>query len=138
MEVFLNVIKNKYADFKGRARRNEYWMYVLFNTIITLICYALIGIGAVAESGLIGGLGLILLYGTGLALLIPSLAVAVRRLHDTNRSGWFLLLILIPLIGFIVLLVFLVTEGTRGPNNYGPDPKNPTNELDTLGKDELV
>jgi uncharacterized membrane protein YhaH (DUF805 family) len=138
METFLNVLKNKYADFDGRARRNEYWMFVLFNVIITIIGYAISLFGIFLESAALGILGTAFLFITGLGLLIPSLAVRVRRLHDTNRSGWLLLIGLIPFIGFIILLVFLVSEGTQGPNNYGPDPKNPINELDGLGKNELV
>lgn len=138
MEIFLDILKNKYADFNGRARRNEYWMFVLFNFIITLIVYALIGVGIAIDSSILVLCSYILLLVVSLVLFIPGFAVAVRRLHDTNRSGWFLLLLLIPFIGFIILIVFLITEGTRGPNIYGPDPKNPHDELDNIGIDELV
>jgi uncharacterized membrane protein YhaH (DUF805 family) len=138
MEIFLDVVKNKYAEFNGRARRNEYWMYVLFNILLTIVGYAIIGIGVAAESMIIGVIGYIVLLIIGLGLLIPSLAVAVRRLHDTNKSGWMLLLGLVPFVGFIILLIILATEGTKGPNNYGPDPKNPHDDINTIGKDELV
>ncbi|MGH3767239.1 MAG: DUF805 domain-containing protein [Pseudonocardiaceae bacterium] len=112
MEWYLKVLR-QYTDFVGRARRQEYWMFTLFNTLAYL---GLFVIGMVLHTGLLG-----LLY--GLAVLVPGLAVAVRRLHDTGRSGWWLLIGLIPLIGAIVLIVFLVTEGERQPNAYGPDPK---------------
>ena len=112
MNWYLDVLK-KYAVFSGRARRQEYWMFVLINLLVAIaiaIVEAIIG-----TAPLLG-----MLYALG--VFIPSLAVAVRRLHDTNRSGWWLLIGLIPLIGAIVLLVFFVSEGTRGANQYGDDP----------------
>jgi uncharacterized membrane protein YhaH (DUF805 family) len=127
---YTKVLK-QYVDFSGRARRTEYWMFTLFNVII-LIVLGIVdralgfgsfsgtsGGGSVAFSASLGVLGGIY----SLAVLLPSLAVAVRRLHDTNRSGWWLLIGLIPIIGGIVLLVFFVLEGTRGPNAHGADPK---------------
>ena len=113
MDWYLKVLK-KYAEFSGRARRTEYWMFVLFN----LIAYAILG---VVERILDVQGYLSAIY--GLAVLIPSLAVSVRRLHDTDRSGWWLLLGLIPFIGAIVLIVFAVQEGQATPNQYGPNPK---------------
>lgn len=119
MNWFIEVIK-KYAVFNGRARRKEYWFYVLFYVIFALI----IGVidatifGAGPETGT-GPLGMIYV----LALFLPSLGVAVRRLHDTGRTGWWMLLVLIPLIGPIVLLVFFVLDSTPGQNQYGPNPK---------------
>lgn len=109
----------KYADFTGRARRKEYWMFTL------LVIAASVVIGMV--EGILGLSGTLAMYGPlsllfMLAILIPSIAVGVRRLHDTNRSGWWMLIGLIPIVGSIVLLVFFVLEGTRGPNAYGPDP----------------
>lgn len=109
----------KYADFTGRARRKEYWMFAL------LVIAASVVIGMV--EGILGLSGTLAMYGPlsllfMLAILIPSIAVGVRRLHDTNRSGWWMLIGLIPIVGSIVLLVFFVLEGTRGPNAYGPDP----------------
>jgi uncharacterized membrane protein YhaH (DUF805 family) len=114
---YMTVLK-KYAVFSGRARRKEYWFFVLWYVIISI---ALVIVDAVA--GLrIGEAGVLQsLY--ALALLIPSLAVAVRRLHDTGRTGWWLLIGLIPLIGIIVLLVFMFLDTQPGENEYGPSPK---------------
>jgi len=114
MNWFVAVIK-KYAEFSGRARRKEYWMFVLF--------YFLIAIGIAIVEGLLGSPGIVGgLF--GLALLVPSLAVTVRRLHDTARSGWWILIGLVPLVGFIVLLVFMCLEGSSGSNAFGADPKD--------------
>ena len=116
MNWYLEVLK-KYAVFNGRARRTEYWMFVLFNIIISFV------LGFV--EGLVGGPGVIgLLY--GLAVLIPGIAVAVRRLHDTDRSGWWLLIAVVPIIGAIVLLVFMVQDSKSGQNQYGTNPKEAT------------
>ncbi|MDD5662833.1 MAG: DUF805 domain-containing protein [Victivallaceae bacterium] len=104
----------KYAVFDGRTRRKEYWFFVLFNVIISLVLGFVDGL--LSSSGIIG-----VIY--GFAVLIPSIAVSVRRLHDINRSGWWLLIGLIPLIGTIVMLIFMVTDGTTGDNQYGADPK---------------
>ncbi|MBK7808899.1 MAG: DUF805 domain-containing protein [Saprospiraceae bacterium] len=136
MEIFLDVLKNKYADFEGRARRKEYWTYVLFLLLAFLLAYFILLIGIALESAIIGGLGGILVGVVGLGTFIPSLAVAVRRLHDTNRSGWFYLLGIIPLVGLIVL-VWFCTEGTKGANDFGPDPKG-GNEIGEIGSDDLV
>lgn len=110
MSWYLAVLK-KYAVFGGRARRKEYWMFVLVSTLITVVLSALQG-----DEGVLVGL-------YSLAVLLPSLAVTVRRLHDTNRSGLWLLIALIPLVGFIVLLVFTVQDSDRIENRYGPSPK---------------
>lgn len=119
MDWYLKVLKN-YVGFAGRARRKEYWMFTLFSLIVAVVLAIIDGMGGfMTESGM-GMLGL--LY--SLAVLLPSIAVSVRRLHDIDKSGWWLLLILIPLIGAIVLLVFAVMEGTRGDNRFGPDPKS--------------
>ena len=114
MNWYLDVLKNKYALFTGRARRTEYWMFFLFNIVIGL------GI-AVIES--IIGTGGILGIVFSLAMLIPGIAVTVRRLHDTGRSGWWILISLIPVIGWIILLVFMVLDSHPGDNEYGPNPK---------------
>jgi uncharacterized membrane protein YhaH (DUF805 family) len=119
MNWYLGVLK-KYVDFSGRARRKEYWMFVWFNILISIVLAAVeyaTGLAS-AETG-IGPLSG--LY--SLAVLLPSIAVAVRRLHDTSRSGWWLLLGFIPLIGALVLLVFMVQNGTPGSNEHGPNPK---------------
>ncbi|MGH3381178.1 MAG: DUF805 domain-containing protein [Actinoallomurus sp.] len=113
MNWYLAVLKN-YANFDGRARRTEYWMFFLINLIIAVVLNVIgVAVKAAAFAGDI----------YALALLIPSIAVGVRRLHDTGRSGWWLLIGLIPLVGTIVLIVFLATEGQQGDNAYGPDPK---------------
>jgi uncharacterized membrane protein YhaH (DUF805 family) len=105
MNYFTTVLK-KYAVFTGRARRAEYWYFTLFSSIISIV---LSGIGAAMDTPLISSL-------YSFAVLIPSLAVAVRRVHDVGKSGWF---ILIPIYN----LILFVTEGDHGPNEYGPDPK---------------
>ncbi len=114
MQWYLDVLK-KYAVFEGRARRQEYWMYVLFNVIAMVVLLII--------SAIIGSQILYYLYILG--VLVPSIAVLVRRLHDTGKSGWMVLLGLIPIIGGIILLVFACIEGDRAPNAYGPDPKAP-------------
>ncbi len=113
MDWYLKVIKN-YVGFDGRARRKEYWMFVLFNIIFAIaasILDMIIGTYFVIQ----------LLY--GLAVLIPGIAVSIRRLHDTDKSGIWILVSLIPIIGGIWLIVLMVGEGTTGDNQYGPDPK---------------
>jgi uncharacterized membrane protein YhaH (DUF805 family) len=115
MDWYFAVLK-KYAVFEGRARRKEYWLFALFNFVIA-------GVLAFIDSGL--GLGMGLLSGLyGLALLIPGLALAVRRLHDTNHSGWWLLITLIPIIGPIIFFIFTVMDSDPGENDYGPNPKD--------------
>jgi uncharacterized membrane protein YhaH (DUF805 family) len=118
MDWYLTVLR-KYADFQGRARRKEYWMFFLFNIIVAMV----LGIldGAVLHTRL-GGFGLLSgLY--SLFVIIPGIAVGVRRLHDTNRSGFWMLIAFLPIIGAFVLLVFNCLEGTPGDNDYGPNPK---------------
>lgn len=115
----------KYADFTGRARRTEFWLFSLFIFIVEIIY--VVAMGAVGgfnpEPGgaTMAVAGIFSLF--FLAMLIPSIAVGVRRLHDTNRSGWWLLLSFIPLIGGLVLLIFYVLPGAPGPNPFGADPK---------------
>ncbi|MEU4109686.1 MULTISPECIES: DUF805 domain-containing protein [unclassified Streptomyces] len=112
MHWYVDVLK-KYAVFSGRARRQEYWMFTLFSLIISIVL-------TILDSALdIGFLSTIY----GLAVLLPSLAVTVRRLHDTSRSGWWILITLIPLVGAIILIVFLASEGKPEANEYGPNPK---------------
>lgn len=119
---------SKYATFTGRASRSEYWYFTLFNIITSTLLFLLgIAIGAATggSDGVPGGLivGYILYIIYGLGVLIPSLAVTVRRLHDTNNSGWLILLGLIPCVGGIVLLVFMILQGTNGENKYGDIPE---------------
>ena len=113
MNYYFDVLK-KYAVFTGRARRKEYWMFFLFNIIATII------LGIIA--GVIHTKVLSVLY--DLALIVPSVAVTVRRLHDTDRSGWWILIGLIPLVGTIILIVFEATDSQPGENKYGPNPKD--------------
>ena len=119
MNWYFHVLK-KYAEFSGRARRKEYWYFFLFNSIIHFMLAVIDVItgtfNAEVNIGLLSGL-------YSLAVFIPSLAVSVRRLHDTNRSGWWLLISLIPVIGIIGLFIFMVQDSTPGENRYGPNPK---------------
>lgn len=113
MDWYLKVIKN-YVGFEGRARRTEFWMFVLFNVIFS--------VAATILDTIIGTYVMFsIIY--SLAVFLPGLAVSIRRLHDTGRSGWWLLISLIPIIGAIVLIYFAVLEGTHGDNEFGPDPK---------------
>lgn len=122
MNWYLKVLK-QYADFSGRARRKEYWMFVLFNMIFTIVAMILDNVLGIAMEEI--GYGP--LYGLyALAMLIPGLAVAVRRLHDVGKSGWMILIALIPLIGSIWLLVLMVTDSNTGENQYGQNPKEVT------------
>jgi uncharacterized membrane protein YhaH (DUF805 family) len=123
MEWYLKVVRDNYANFEGRARRQEYWMFVLLNFIFTLLFYIPLIIGVVMESETIMyiGIGLMSIY--VLAVFVPSLAVIVRRLHDQDKSGWYYFIAFIPIVGFIWMLVLLITEGTQGSNQYGEDPK---------------
>ena len=118
MNWYLEVLR-KYAVFGGRARRKEYWMFLLFNILISIALGFVEGMfGLVTELGF----GMIsIVY--SLLLLIPSLAVGVRRLHDTGRSGWWLLIVFVPIVGAIALLVFAVQDSESGHNEYGPNPK---------------
>jgi uncharacterized membrane protein YhaH (DUF805 family) len=121
MQWYIDVLK-KYAVFSGRARRKEYWMFVLFNVIISIILSILDRIlGLDYGSGASSSGWLSTIY--SLAVLVPSIAVGVRRMHDTNRSGWWILINLIPCVGFIWFIVLAAQEGTAGDNQYGPDPK---------------
>jgi len=108
MEYFIGALK-KYADFTGRARRKEYWMFWLIYTVINIVL-ALLGLDIIS-----------IIF--GLALFVPSISIAARRLHDTGRSGWWQLILFIPLIGFIVLIVFLAQD-SHDANDYGVNPKS--------------
>ena len=119
MNWYLKVLKN-YAVFSGRARRKEYWMFVLFNMIFAIVAIILDNILGTAIEGIGYGLFYILYC---LAVLIPGLAVLVRRLHDSGKSGWFFFIVLVPIIGGIWLLVLLCTDGNAGENEYGANPK---------------
>ena len=118
-----NALINNYVNFNGRASRSEYWWFFLFTMILQFIAlpidivvlgYDMMDPGAIQIVGTIAGL----------ALFLPSLCVLVRRLHDLGKSGWWFLIALIPFLGIIVLLVFMVTEGEQLPNQYGEVPTN--------------
>lgn len=117
VEYYKQVVFERYAQFEGRAGRAQFWWFVLANLIINVLLQIL---ASAADALVIVSL----LY--SLAIIIPSLAVAIRRLHDTGKSGWWLLIGLVPIVGVIVLIVFYATEGDAGPNQYGePDPGLP-------------
>ena len=118
MQWYLKVLR-EYATFSGRARRTEFWMFTLVSTIISIVLGLVDGLAGLSSSNGLGVLGGIY----SLAVLIPSLAVGVRRLHDTGRSGWWWFISLVPLVGIIVLIVFWASEGIHGPNEHGPNPK---------------
>ncbi len=126
MNWYLEALK-KYAVFSGRARRTEYWMFYLFYIIFAIVLFIIdniLGIGG-EDGGPLSGLFV-------LAMVIPSIAVTFRRLHDTDRSGWWLLIGLVPLIGGIILLVFTLQDSQSGDNQYGPNPKSgPATSLPT-------
>lgn len=113
MEWYVKVLRN-YAGFTGRARRSEYWWFALIN--------ALVAVALTVLEGIVGGTQVVSGLYT-LAVLVPGLAVSIRRLHDTGRSGWWLLIGLVPLVGGIVLLVFLLLDSEPGVNRWGPSPK---------------
>ena len=119
MNWYLEVLK-KYFVFSGRARRKEYWYFVLFNLIISIVLGIIDGIigtfSAETGIGLLGGI-------YSLAVLIPCISVSVRRLHDTGRTGWWLLIGLVPIIGAIVIIIFAVLDSQPDENQYGPNPK---------------
>lgn len=121
MEWYLKVLKN-YVNFSGRARRKEYWMFFLISILIGFGLGLIDGVLGLRSTGSIGMLGL--LY--NLFILLPSFAVGARRLHDLGRSGWWQLIVLIPIIGVIVLIVWYASEGESGSNAYGDDPKADT------------
>ena len=116
-EWYMQVLK-QYAVFSGRAPRREYWFFVLWYLIISIglaVIDTLLGL-RIGNAGLLQSL-------YALALLIPSIAVTVRRLHDTGRAGWWVLIVLVPLVGFIVLLIFMLLDTEPRDNEYGPAPK---------------
>lgn len=135
IEWYKMAVFENYANFSGRARRSEYWYFRLAATIslflfvgLGITIFAVSGDGALAFSI---ALGAFFLY--SLAILIPSLSVTVRRMHDIGKSGWTVLVGMIPLAGPIWLLVLLLTEGDYGENYYGPDPKNVIEEINEIG-----
>ncbi|WP_290697886.1 DUF805 domain-containing protein [Lacinutrix sp.] len=127
MKWYLKVIKDNYANFEGRARRKEYWMFALFHIIFTYACLILLGVVAYAiESPAV----VIIVYIYIFATLIPAIAVNCRRMHDVGKSGWYQL---IPIYSLILTL----TEGDRGSNEYGEDPKGNLEEINEIGIKEI-
>lgn len=114
--IIKSVILKNYCNFEGRATRREFWMFFLFTFILGFIF------------GLFGKVGMYISCVVSLALLLPNLGLAVRRLHDINKSGWFLFLSLIPLVGAIILIVWYCKAGDNGANQYGEEPVTPTAE----------
>ena len=113
MNWYLDVIKNKYFMFDGRARRTEYWMFTLINIVVSVVL-------AIVDSLY----GMPVLQGLYvLAILLPALGLTVRRLHDTGRGGWWILIALVPFVGGLILLVFMVLDSQPGDNAYGANPK---------------
>lgn len=110
----------KYVDFSGRARRTEYWMFILFNMIFGVVALVLDSLLGSASKGSVYGLFYSLF---SLAILLPTWAVTVRRLHDIGKSGWWIFISLIPLIGGIWLFILTLTDSQPGDNEYGPNPK---------------
>tara|TARA_Y100000739_G_scaffold206344_1_gene194172 strand:- start:331 stop:723 length:393 start_codon:yes stop_codon:yes gene_type:complete len=129
MEWYLKVMRDNYTNFSGRARRKEYWMFTLVYVIILIACTVLdnvLGTVFMIDGGPLGEISMG--YGwvytiCGLVHFIPGLALVVRRLHDLGKSGWFYLIILFPILGALVLLVFFCIEGQKEDNKWGPDPK---------------
>ncbi len=123
MKWYLKVVVDNYANFSGRARRKEYWMFALFNFIFSFLLSALAIVFRLAHNRTAGMIIGIIYSIYGLAIIIPSLAVTIRRLHDVGKSGWWLLINLVPITGNIFYLINMCTVGESKDNQYGPDPK---------------
>ncbi|RTY90841.1 DUF805 domain-containing protein [Flavobacterium sp. GT3R68] len=135
IDWYKSVVFENYANFSGRARRSEYWYFTLMNILVAM-AFVTLGVIMVTALGMDElGIGIfVVLYALyTLAIIIPSFAVTVRRLHDLGKSGWYFLIYFIPFIGSIWLLILLCTEGESQPNQYGPDPKNELDELNEIG-----
>lgn len=123
MKWFIKCLR-QYADFSGRARRREYWYFILFFAIFFYIVAGIaFGVAIISDSPSAVFVALCILWLVGLAFVVPSWAVIVRRLHDTGKSGWFCLIYLIPIVGFIWMLVVGCTDSQPGTNKWGKDPK---------------
>jgi uncharacterized membrane protein YhaH (DUF805 family) len=122
----------RYADFSGRSRRKEYWLFALFQFIVSIAIFGIMVAGRLPVDQATGqtdfgptfSAGIVLFAIFSLGSFMPALAVAVRRFHDQDKSGWMLLLYLIPYVGPVIVLVLLCIDGTSGPNRFGPDPKD--------------
>lgn len=123
----------RYADFSGRSCRMEYWMFQLFFWGVLIVCALIMGsIGNATGSDTIPGIGAILLTLFFFGSFIPALAVQVRRLHDTGKSGWLILINIIPYIGGLILLVMFCLRGDEGENEYGDNPLNPLGNVQDI------
>ena len=120
MTWYLKVLNN-YASFRGRARRKEYWIFTLVNVVFTIVAIVLDNLVRLTFEGSVYGF---LSTAYILATIVPSFSVLVRRLHDIGKSGWYVLVYFVPLLGGLILLAFTVTDGDYGENDYGPDPKD--------------
>lgn len=134
MEWYLKVMR-QYADFNGRARRKEYWMFALFNVIFLLIATVIDNVLGLKFNEQLPYGYTYMLY--ALAVFIPGLAVGVRRLHDVGKSGWWYLLGFIPIIGTIWIIVLFATDGTPGSNEYGVNPKENYSEINEIGQKQF-
>ncbi len=113
----------KYTTWQGRASRSEYWFFYLFNVLLVIAAILVIGIvGAITHAGILTGLLYLVFVVASLGLILPGIAVTIRRLHDTDHSGWWVWIALVPLLGVILLIVWYCTQGTSGPNKFGDDP----------------
>ena len=128
----------QYADFNGRASRKEYWIFTLFNVIIIFALMSVMKVGTALESSELSIIGMVLFYGYVLAIIIPSLAVCVRRLHDIGKSGWYYFIGLIPLVGGIILFIWFCKDGQADKNEYGVNPKETTSDNDDSTCDTIV
>ena len=123
-KYYFNILTNKYADFSGRARRKEYWMWTLYATLIFILATIMDNMLGLNFELLGQDLGYGWMYVTaGIINFIPGLSIVVRRLHDIGKSGWFYLIILIPIIGFIWILILLCSDGVTEDNKWGTNPK---------------
>lgn len=122
MQYFVKCLEN-YANFKGRATRKEYWMYYLFYTILYLVVWSIDAAGMVMENKAMSLVGSALIFLFTLGLLVPTWAVCIRRLHDVGKSGWYILVNLIPIIGCIWFFILMCTDSQSGTNKYGDNPK---------------
>ena len=116
---YIGVLK-KYMVFKGRARCREFWMFALFNFIVSILIT--IAAQILVNIPVIGAILALLPIIYCIAIFLPSIGIWIRRLHDTNRSGWFLLLLCVPIVGVIILIIFAIQKGTPSDNRYGPNP----------------
>lgn len=132
-DYFKKAVFENYANFSGRARRKEYWYCCLTLFILNMLMQVVSAISSVESSSsiLVLGLSIVLLLAY-MCLIIPNISLSIRRLHDIGKSGWYLLIGFIPLVGGIILLVWFCREGETGPNKWGPDPKDPTLQNEVL------